>query len=219
MYKGKCKEIINGMLANFDIRIERNSYFEYLIEAQNKQNESVNLVNKVEIIKECSRSFRSQAIDSLEFCRSQLGQDLFVLSELEFKKNGYFVEFGATNGVDLSNSHILENKFGWNGILAEPARIWHEALSKNRKCSVETKCVYAESGEQIEFNETESSELSTINAFSDVDLHRKSRQIGKVYSVETISLIDLLDKFPPPPPPPPPPPARSRYRSEYAEIY
>ena len=31
---------------------------------------------------------------------SQLRQDLFVLSETGFKRRGYFVEFGATNGVD-----------------------------------------------------------------------------------------------------------------------
>ena len=29
--------------------------------------------------------------------KSQHLQDLFVLSELDFKSNGFFVEFGATN--------------------------------------------------------------------------------------------------------------------------
>ena len=54
--------------------------------------------------------------------KSQYRQDLFVLSELEFKRDGFFVEFGATNGINGSNSFILEKNFGWKGILAEPAK-------------------------------------------------------------------------------------------------
>ena len=63
-----------------------------------------------------------------EKSRAQLKQDIFVLLETGFKRDGYFVEFGATNGVDLSNSWLLEKAFGWTGILAEPARIWHDDL-------------------------------------------------------------------------------------------
>ena len=199
-YKDKVKALIKGMLAHFDLRIVRNSYFESLTQKAQALQSAQHSVHQLEIIKQCGRGFEGQAIDAMEFCRSQIGQDLFVLCELKFKRNGYFVEFGATNGIDLSNSHILENKFGWRGIVAEPARVWHKALFENRQCHIETKCVAGKSGEQVEFNETESAELSTIRKFSDVDLHRELRQSGKVYRVETISLMDLLDQFPPPPP-------------------
>jgi len=40
--------------------------------------------------------------------KSHLTQDLFGLSCLDLKRNGYFVEFGATNGIDLSNTWLLE---------------------------------------------------------------------------------------------------------------
>ena len=52
-------------------------------------------------------------------------QHLFDLSELEFKRNGFFVEFGAANGIDLSNTYLLETEFSWTGILAEPATYGH----------------------------------------------------------------------------------------------
>ena len=67
----------------------------------------------------------------LEYSKAQLHQDIFVLAEHDFKSSGYFVEFGATNGHDLSNTYLLETQFGWQGIVAEPAKSWHEALKKN----------------------------------------------------------------------------------------
>ena len=44
--------------------------------------------------------------------KSQINQDIFVLYTLNWKRNGFFVEFGATNGVDLSNTYLLEKNFG-----------------------------------------------------------------------------------------------------------
>ena len=76
---------------------------------------------------------------NLSFSKSQIRQDLFVLNELDFKKNGFFIEFGAANGLNNSNTFILENKFGWDGLLAEPAKIYHDNLANNRKCQIEKK--------------------------------------------------------------------------------
>lgn len=124
--------------------------------------------------------------------KSQLRQDLFVLSELNFKRGGFFVEFGATNGVDLSNSHLLEKEYSWKGILAEPAKLWHEDLRKNRNAKIDTRCVWKKTGELLKFSETSAPELSTLSSFSDSDLHARERAGAISYEVETISLNDLL---------------------------
>ncbi len=124
--------------------------------------------------------------------QSQLRQDLFVLVQHDFKRSGYFVEFGATDGVRYSNTHLLEKKFGWKGILAEPARAWHSDLLANRDCVIDTRCVWSSSGNLVEFRETYERELSTIESFSSSDGHLIARRIGKVYKVQTISLNDLL---------------------------
>ena len=49
-----------------------------------------------------------------------------VLDQLNFKKNGFFVEFGAGNGEKFSNTFLLEKNFNWNGILAEPCKSFHK---------------------------------------------------------------------------------------------
>lgn len=124
--------------------------------------------------------------------KAQLGQDLFVLRELSWKKSGFFVEFGATNGVDLSNTYFLEKAFDWTGILAEPCRSNHDALQSNRTATIDTKCVWSKSNEELAFTEFSNKELSTISSLKDSDHMARKRVGGEEYSVSTISLNDLL---------------------------
>lgn len=120
---------------------------------------------------------------------SQLQQDLLALLSSRFKKGGYFVEFGATNGVTLSNTFMLEKTYGWSGILAEPAKMWTESLRENRDAHIVDKAVWSRSGEVIDF--FEQGELSTLSGFEEG--HHK-QDFSARYPVETVSLSDLLDK-------------------------
>ena len=113
-----------------------------------------------------------------------------MLAQLGFKKEGYFVEFGAANGVELSNSYLLEKQFGWTGILAEPATCWHADLRANRSCHIDTDCVWRDSTSTLSFKETDTAELSTLAAFMAHDGHRRTNR--RSYWVKTISLLDLL---------------------------
>jgi FkbM family methyltransferase len=124
--------------------------------------------------------------------QAQLFQDLLVIFLLQGKRGGFFVEFGATNGRDLSNTFMLEDHFGWQGLLAEPARCWHAALKANRRASIDTRCVWKQTGARLEFKETEIAELSTLSSLVDKDFNKNGRVKGTTYSVETVSLNDLL---------------------------
>ena len=126
--------------------------------------------------------------------QAQLKQDIFVLLLKDFKKNGFFVEFGATNGVELSNTHLLEKSYGWTGILAEPDAQWHEALSENRAAQIEHACVWKCSGESLKFSSVENAEYSTISTFVGDDVHSEKRKGCAEYTVPSISLVDLLKK-------------------------
>lgn len=145
------------------------------------------------------RETASDATPFLRYCatnmdksHAQLFQDLLVLFLLEEKRDGYFIEFGAMDGVKLSNTFLLESKYGWRGIVAEPAQCWHEELTRNRGCSLDYRCVWSKSGETLQFNETKEAEFSTIDVLAKSDFHAERRTDGKRYAVETISLRDLL---------------------------
>lgn len=131
---------------------------------------------------------------------SQLGQDIFVLEKLNYMKKGFFVEFGADDGIKLSNTYLLEKEFNWSGIVAEPAIIHRDILKKNRNCHIENKCVFSESGKVSYFTETKITELSFLNKHPPNDQKvdeelANERKNGLTYKVETISLNDLLQKY------------------------
>ncbi len=144
--------------------------------------------NELGFAKNNGEAFLAYVLKNFNSAKSQIFQDLFVLFMTNEKREGYFVEFGATNGVTLSNSYLLEKSFGWKGILAEPARCWHTELRAQRNCKIETNCVWNKSDKQLEFNEVSSQELSTINIFSGSDGRSLQRKNGNVYLVDTISL-------------------------------
>lgn len=134
----------------------------------------------------------SQAEKIISRSKSQLGQDVLALSVNGLSDKGFFVEFGATDGVRLSNTFLLEKEFGWNGILCEPAKVWHADLNGNRSCSIDTRCVSSHSDRVVDFAESPEAELSTIFEFREQDSHVKSRKASSVYQVKTVSLRDLL---------------------------
>lgn len=179
------KTALKSVLKKFNLGVVRYGYLERL-----KQNEAA--IHNVEFLKELDDRAIAPALRNLDKSESQVHQDLFVLSETNFKKGGYFVEFGAANGKKLSNTYLLEKEFGWNGILAEPACGWHKDLRKNRNAIVETRCVYSETGRQLDFVEADNGELSTISKFQSSDTFSDQRANGKTYKVETVSLLDLL---------------------------
>ena len=138
-----------------------------------------------------------ETVENISQSQSQFFQDIFVLSMLNFKKEGYFVEFGAEDGINISNSYLLEKKFEWNGILAEPARGSHESLIQNRDVHIDFDCVWHSSNEKIIFWEFSFGSLSGIP----IGLKSREKQINrylkgkKEYTVNTVSLNELLERY------------------------
>lgn len=47
---------------------------------------------------------------------SQASQDIFVLSCLNGKKNGTFLDLGCGHPIDINNTYLLESEFDWYGL-------------------------------------------------------------------------------------------------------
>jgi FkbM family methyltransferase len=125
---------------------------------------------------------------------SQLGQDLWVLEQTGYKRGGFFVEFGATDGVLLSNTWLLEKEFGWRGICVEPNPALFEQLRLNRSCAVSDACIAGETGKEVDFVFADA--FGSMAEYAASDHHAATRQAyaetGAVGKLKTTSLHDLL---------------------------
>lgn len=136
--------------------------------------------------------YENNNIDNISM--SQLGQDIWVLEKTNFKTDGFFVEFGATDGVLLSNTWLLEKKYQWKGICAEPNPKFFSDLKKNRNCIVSDACIGKNSGEKVRFIFADV--YGGVESFMNFDSHGDKRKAyqssGKFTDLITISLNDFL---------------------------
>ena len=127
--------------------------------------------------------------------KSGVRQDLFVISELDFKKDGFFVEIGAFDGITSSNTYMLEKEFSWTGILSEPSRSHAKTLSRLRSCRIDLRAVYSESKIRLKFEDLGGTQLSTLSEFLEGGIqegNRLGQENRSSYLIETVSLNDLL---------------------------
>ncbi len=144
--------------------------------------------------------FMAFAMPLAKASKAQLFQDLWALWTADGKRGGYFVEFGAVDGVYLSNTLFLEREMGWTGLLAEPNPAFAESLRRERTCAISTDCVYSHSDLVIDFMATKKGEFSRIADIVPGDAYeeRRNRRFSTV-QVNTVSLNDLLERFKAPP--------------------
>lgn len=59
-------------------------------------------------------------------------QEEFIISVLDKKKEGHYVELGAFHSSDGSNTYLLEKEYNWNGISFEIKDEWRKEFESNR---------------------------------------------------------------------------------------
>lgn len=127
---------------------------------------------------------------------SQLGQDLWVLERSGDNTGGFFLEFGATDGVLLSNTGLLEQHFGWHGLCAEPNPRFFPQLQANRRCQVSDQYIGATTGDTVDFLLADAYGGSTTHMDEDNNATRRAgyRQTGRIQRLTTISLHDFRNR-------------------------
>jgi len=99
--------------------------------------------------------------ENFQFSNSSLLQDCFALWVNNNINDGYFVEFGAGNGVDFSNTFLLEKR-GWNGLLIEPSSNF-DNCKKSRLVQSLNFAVTSKSNQTLFFYEALDKNFSTLN--------------------------------------------------------
>jgi len=134
--------------------------------------------------------YRSLLSASLSQCR----QDL-IIGLINDLKPGVIIEVGATDGLFLSNSMLLENNLGYSSILVEPGISWRTNLIRNRKTAkLIFKAVYHSSNLDVDFTESEYAELSGLTASLPIDYWTLERESSNRYLVSTITLDQICDE-------------------------
>ena len=127
------------------------------------------------------------------FYKSQFGQDRHVIENIYHnKENGYFVEVGAYDGINMSNTYLLENKYKWTGICIECNPIHFNNLNKNRLyCN---KCNYAVYNEDNKIMNFINDNDGGCSGFVETNTH--THILNKnIIQVETKKLSTILDDF------------------------
>jgi len=178
------KKIIKSIFAVFNIAVRSKSKLDKkLSNSISKQKWEHDIKFTLQIGSHLGPDF----LKLIQLSKAQFRQDLFALKELKLKKNGFFVEFGATDGVSGSNTYLLEKEFGFNGILAEPNPKQRKNISSERDAIIVEECVWTKSGKKLEF--VDDGDLSTLNIFKKFENNKSS------FFVNTISLTDMLDRY------------------------
>jgi FkbM family methyltransferase len=134
---------------------------------------------------------------------SQSGQDAFVIHYFQNKRNGVFIDIGANDGVDLSNTYYLEKELGWSGICFEPIPAIFEKLDKNRNCiKIMAGVAEKESTEKFIYVDGPSHMLSgMLKEYDPRHLQRVNNEVqslgGKIVELELkcVVLNDVLEQY------------------------
>lgn len=97
--------------------------------------------------------------------RAQNGEDRWLDTFFGHKRDGFFVDVGAYDGVDLSNSYHFE-QIGWTGVLVEPdpERAAHCRAARPRSHSFHCAAVSSSGINEITFHKVQSAGVySTTN--------------------------------------------------------
>lgn len=121
-----------------------------------------------------------------KYSKSQIFQDLLVLYYTKNKKSGFFIEIGAGNGIDLSNSYLLEKKFKWTGIICEPNTKLQKKIKKFRSAKLIKNPITKKNTRTVNFYENKDPYQSSII---------RTNNFNKILKINSLSLNCLLKNF------------------------
>ena len=186
-YLRKIFQIFNlGLIKNKDLNNLQSIYIEHT-SLVNKLNFFIELRDKLSMNSENSNIEYLKDSRLLIESKSETGQDFFALSASNFKQGGTFIEFGAYDGINFSNTYLLEKKFDWSGVLIDPIPSHFESIKRNRNSKSIQAAITSDKQNFVNILELPASNLSKLT-------ERRSI-FNKIHKVKAFTLAEVLDKY------------------------
>jgi GR25 family glycosyltransferase involved in LPS biosynthesis len=112
----ECRDLFQDLKNNYEL-----DKTHYDLVAMNLQNLGCWIPKSIKYEKSKYEEFKYKfpGLENIEKSNGQALQDMFILSILNGKRNGTYLEIGAQEPIFQNNSAILEKDFGWKGVSIE----------------------------------------------------------------------------------------------------
>jgi len=138
------------------------------------------------IKKSVFKNYAKKLLAKMSSTVAQAGQDSWVINDVHNRRtNGYFVEVGAHDGLELSNTYLLETRYKWNGLCIEANPHSFKTLRSNRGAACLNVCVDECEGEVV-FN------LDGMMG-GIVEYSNENIKVNETVSIKSKSLTQILD--------------------------
>lgn len=130
--------------------------------------------------------------------KGEIGQDIIAYLCLKNKKNGFYIDIGAYDGIRWSNTCIFE-KLGWDGFCVEASPKTFEALKKNRKCDLYNYAVCSKNIGKTSFLISRADGLNVLEYHNTTEhkerIERESDNNMEYIEVDTITFEELMSNY------------------------
>jgi FkbM family methyltransferase len=145
----------------------------------------------LDVLKKDGLTSINESVLPLQF-QSQWCEDILLYEYFKSKKNGFFIEIGAFDGVKLSNTYFFEC-IGWTGLLVEPQPVQFAKCKKNRPNSL---CINAGVGmgtNDLELNVVETEHYETWSFVGEIDSNIKKQDFEiKTIKVPSVKIANII---------------------------
>jgi hypothetical protein len=111
---------------------------------------------------------------------SQALQDIFVLTMLNGKENGTYVEIGGAHPININNTYLLEKTFGWSGVSFEI----NQDLAKFYNTKRNNKCICTDAT-QVNYSEVfEENNLPNQIDYLQIDIDPSFQSLASLKKID-----------------------------------
>jgi SAM-dependent methyltransferase len=130
----EARDMLEDLLDNYELdELHKNAVISNLEKLTGDKSSGLPKLNWYSKKNHGKLRFKFKGSKEIEKNYAESYQDMFVLSMLNGKKNGTYLEIGAGNAFYGNNTALLETKFGWNGVALDIDENFVNAHNQERK--------------------------------------------------------------------------------------